>query len=138
MKDGFVKTSPHFFRLISRSMLLLVGLLLVGGAMIPAPLRVAADPALTPNPVKSAWFLLWVQELVSWSRLMIWPVIALAALFLFLPWLPGTVHLHQARWFPREQRMINLLTSASVVSILLLTAVALYLRGPNWSFVFPH
>ena len=62
MKTGFVKSSPHFFRLISRSFWLLIVSLLIAAAFIPAPLQTAADPALTPNPVKSAWFLLWIQE----------------------------------------------------------------------------
>ena len=133
MKDGFVKSSPHFFRMIERSALLLVAALLVLAALIPAPLQEAADPARTPNPVMSAWFLLWIQELVSWSRLMIWPVMALGALFLFLPWLPGVRHVHPGRWLPREQRAVNLLTIIVFMVIIVLTITALYFRGPNWS-----
>jgi len=136
MKAGFVKSSPHFFSLINRSMLILVGLLLIGAALIPAPLQEAADPALTPNPAKSAWFLLWTQELVSWSRLMIYPIIALAGLFFLLPWLPGAVHLHRARWFPREQLAVTILTTLVFVIILVLTIVALFFRGANWSLTF--
>jgi hypothetical protein len=134
MKDGFVKSSPHFFRLIERSALLLVAVLLLLAALTPAPLQEAADPARTPNPVKSAWFLLWIQELVSWSRLMIWPVMALAALFLFLPWLPGVRHVYPGHWFPREQRFANLLTVIVFLAIVVLTMIALFFRGPNWSF----
>ena len=76
MKNGFVKSSPHFFRLIFRSFWLLLVSLLLLALFVPAPLQTAADPSTTPNPAKSAWFLLWIQELVSWSRLMIWPVMA--------------------------------------------------------------
>ena len=135
MKDGFVKSSPRFFRLIERSALLLVAVLLLLATMIPAPLKVPANPSLTPNPVKSAWFLLWIQELVSWSRLMIWPVMALGGLFLFLPWLPGTGYVHRGRWFPREQAAINLLTVLVFAGILLLTVIALFFRGVNWSLI---
>jgi hypothetical protein len=133
MKRGFVKSSPHFFRLIARSLLLFAACLLVAAAFLPAPLEVGANPALTPNPVKSAWFLLWIQELVSYSRLMIYPVLALGGLFLLLPWLPGSTHIHQARWFAREQRGINLLTVLTFGAIVALTVVALFLRGKNWS-----
>lgn len=136
MKSGFIKSSPFFFRLINRSMLLLTGLLLTGSGLIHAPLQEAANPALTPNPVKSAWFLLWIQEVVSWSRLMIWPVIAVAALFFLLPWLPGSVHLHRARWFHKEQTVVNILTMLVFAVILALTIVALYFRGANWSLTF--
>jgi hypothetical protein len=137
MKNGYIKSSPHFFRLIERSALLLVVVLLLLSALLPAPLQEAADPARTPNPVKSAWFLLWIQELVSWSRLMIWPVICLGALFLFLPWLPGIGHVHRARWFPREQRPANLLTVSVFLVIVGLTIISMLFRGANWSFTVP-
>lgn len=136
MKDGFVKSSPHFFRLIERSMLLLIVLLLLGSALLPAPLQEAANPALTPNPAKSAWFLLWTQELVSWSRLMIYPIMLLAVLFFLLPWLPVSGHVHRARWFHREQRAVNILTIIVFAAILLLTITALFFRGANWSLTF--
>ena len=43
--------------------------LLLLAALVPAPLETPADPAHAPNPAKSAWFLLWIQELVSYSTL---------------------------------------------------------------------
>jgi hypothetical protein len=136
MKDGFIKSSPHFFRLIGRSMLLLVLLLLVLAAFVPAPLQIAADPAVTPNPAKSAWFLLWMQELVSYSRWMVYPILAFALFFLFLPWLPGQVRVHQARWFPPGQHRISLMTLLLFVAILALTVVAMIFRGADWSLGF--
>jgi len=136
MKAGFVKSAPHFFRLISRSFWLLVAALLVLAAFIPAPLQTAADSASTPNPVKSAWFLLWIQELVSWSRFMIWPVMFLCAACFLLPWLPGQVRGHHARWFPPGQRLISTCTILISAALLLLTVIGLYFRGADWSLVF--
>jgi hypothetical protein len=136
MKNGFVKSSPHFFRLITRSMYALVALLLVLATVITAPLQEQANPALTPNPVKSAWFLLWIQEMVSWSRLMIYPVMLLGCFFLLLPWLPGSVHMHRASWFPREQRVVSVITIILTATILVLTVIALFFRGSNWSLAF--
>lgn len=136
MRDGFVKSSPHFFRLISRAMLLLTAVLLALAAISPAPLQEPANPAVTPNPVKSAWFLLWIQELVSWSRLMIWPVIALLALTFLLPWLPWQHKNHQAVWFPAGQRLVSLAVLLVCAALLLLTIIAMFLRGANWSLVF--
>lgn len=133
MKQGFVKSSPAFFRLIARSGLLFAATLLLVAVVIPAPLQEAANPALTPNPVKSAWFLLWIQELVSYSRFMIYPVMALGVLFLFLPWLPGNGRPYQAVWFPREQRAVNLLACGAFLAIVALTIIALFFRGTNWS-----
>ena len=136
MKTGFVKSSPHLFRLISRSFWLLVAALLSLAALVPTPLQTAADPASTPNPVKSAWFLLWIQELVSWSRFMIWPVMFLCAVCFLLPWLPGQVRVHHARWFPPGQRLISICTVVVTVTLLLLTITGLYFRGADWLLVF--
>jgi hypothetical protein len=136
MKHGFVKSSPHFFRLITRSMFALAAILLVLATVITAPLQEQASPALTPNPAKSAWFLLWIQEMVSWSRLMIYPVMLFGCLFLMLPWLPGSGRMHRASWFPREQRIVSTITVILTAAILVLTVIALFFRGPNWSLAF--
>jgi len=136
MKNGFVKSSPHFFRLIKRSICTLTLLLLALAALIPAPLQEQANPAVTPNPAKSAWFLLWIQELVSWSRFMIYPVLLLGCLFLLLPWLPVGGRIHRAGWFPRELRTVTLSTLILAGAIVLLTIVALFFRGANWSLLF--
>jgi len=136
MKNGFVKSSPHFFRIISTAMYSLVAILLALAALIPAPLQEQANPALTPNPAKSAWFLLWIQEMVSWSRFMIYPVMLLGCLFLLLPWLPGSVRIHRARWFPHEQRLVSAVTLCATAAILILTVIALYFRRANWALAF--
>ncbi len=136
MKNGFVKSSLHFFPLIIRSMYVLAGALLVLAAVVPAPLQEQANPAVTPNPAKSAWFLLWIQELVSWSRFMIYPVMVLACLFLLLPWIPASGHIHRASWFPHEQRTVSALTMLCSLFIVALTVVAMFFRGTNWSLAF--
>jgi hypothetical protein len=138
VKNGFIKSSPHFFRIIKISALLIIITLLLSALFFPAPLQEAANPALTPNPVKSAWFLLWIQEVVGWSRWMIYPVILLAGLFFALPWLPGSGHMHRAKWFPREQFFITMLTLLFFAVVVLLTITAMFFRGTNWSMtLFP-
>ncbi len=136
MKSGFVKSSPHLFRLIIRSYLALLTALLLLAALIPAPLQTAADPRVTPNPVRSAWFLLWIQELVSWSRFMIWPVLLLTVICFLLPWLPGQVRSHQAQWLLPGQRRISIAAVLLALTLLLLTVIAMFFRGPNWSLLF--
>jgi len=136
MKNRFVKSSPHFFRLIGSSMYALALLLLVLAALIPAPLQEQANPAVTPNPAKSAWFLLWIQEMVSWSRLMIYPVALLGCLFVLLPWLPVGPRIHRAVWFPREQRAVSAIAIILAAALAALTGVAMFFRGADWSFVF--
>ena len=136
MKNGFVKSSPYFLKIIRVSMYALIAALLILAALIPAPLQEQANPALTPNPAKSAWFLLWIQEMVSWSRYMIYPVMLLGCLFLLLPWLPGSVRIHRASWFPREQRLVSAATLCVTAAILILTVIALYFREANWALAF--
>ena len=136
MKHEFVKSSPLFFRLITRSMYACAAALLLLAALVPAPLQEQANPAVTPNPAKSAWFLLWIQELVSWSRLMIYPVILLAGLFLLLPWLPVGARIHRAGWFPRELKSVSAITVTLVAALVALTVVAMFFRGTNWSLVY--
>jgi len=136
MKNGFVKSSPRFFRIIIRSMYALILTLLLLATFVPAPLQEQANPAVTPNPAKSAWFLLWIQEMVSWSRFMIYPVMLLGVLFLLLPWLPVGARIHQAGWFPREQRGVSVSTVILAAVIVLLTVVAMFFRGSNWSLTY--
>ena len=132
----YVRSSPHFFRPVARAMLLGTLALLLLAALVPAPLEPPADPAHAPNPAKSAWFLLWIQELVSYSTLAIYVAIALAVFLVALPWLP-VPKLEHARWLPREQRALALAVLAAALLVLVLTVVGLYFRGPDWRLVLP-
>ena len=137
MKRGYVKSSPHFFRLIKISLALLFCALFILAALIPAPLQEQANIARVPNPVKSAWFLLWIQELVSYSKYLIYLVLALAGAFLALPWIGRGAPCEKARWFPREQLPVGIAALAVFLTVLALTAVAMFFRGANWQFVAP-
>ena len=132
----YVKSSPHFFRPVGRAMLLGIAVLLLLAALVPAPLETPADPAHAPNPAKSAWFLLWIQELVSYSTLAIYVAVALAAFLVALPWLP-VPKLEHARWLPREHRPLAVAVLAAALLVLVLTVVGLTLRGPDWRLVLP-
>lgn len=133
---GYVKSSPFYFRLIGISMLLLVALLVILAIFIPAPLNGPADISSVPNPIKSAWFLLWTQELASYSKYFVYPIILLGLYFLLLPYLPGSLECKRAAWFQKDQLLINILTLMIFIAILVLTAVAMFFRGENWALVF--
>lgn len=134
--SDYVKASPHFFRIIKIAFALTLLALLGLAFFIEAPLQGPADISRVPNPSKSAWFLMWTQELVSYTTGMIYLILGLGALFMLLPWLPISPPAERARWFPRDQRIVNLLTLVSFVGIVILTVVAIYFRGENWSLVF--
>ncbi len=116
--------------------MLSTALLALMALFIEAPLQPAANIAEVPNPVKSAWFLLWTQELVSYSKYMIYLIIGLGGLFFSLPYL-APAEVKGARWLPRAQWPVTLLTIAVFLGIVGLTLVAIFCRGENWAFVFP-
>jgi hypothetical protein len=132
----YVASSPHFFRPVKRSFLAGLAVLFLLAALLPAPLEVAADPSRPPNPAKSAWFLLWIQELVSWNTLAIHATVALAVLLVALPWLAGRPT-ESASWFPRDLRFVALLVLLVSLAVLVLTAVGLFFRGSDWRFLAP-
>lgn len=129
----YVKSDPIFFRLIKHSMAAILLLVIVLSALLPAPLLAPADLSRVPNPSRAAWFLIWMQEVVSYSKYAIYPVILLGGVFCVLPWLPGVAPSERAQWWPKDQRWINWLTLISFVVIMALTIVAFYFRGENWS-----
>ncbi|MDO8722555.1 MAG: selenite/tellurite reduction operon b-type cytochrome membrane protein ExtQ [Syntrophales bacterium] len=137
LREQFVKSSPHFFRLIKLALVLFCSAVLVLAVFITAPLQVPADMSRVPNPVKSAWFLLWIQELVSYSKYLAYLVAILACLFLVLPWLPPNRAADKARWFPGDQLLVNVMTLIAFSVIIALTIVAMFFRGKNWAFVVP-
>jgi hypothetical protein len=137
MKSGYVKSSPSFFRLIRNSGWLFVALLLVLAIVIPAPLQEPANPAITPNPIRSAWFLLWIQELVSYSNRMIYPVIGFGIAFFALPWLCRGRRVYRAKWFAREHLATNLSSVLLFIAVIALTVIAMFFRGNNWALSFP-
>ncbi len=134
--SDYVKSSPYFFRIVKLSFAAMIVALLVLAFFISAPLQGPADISHVPNPSKSAWFLMWTQELVSYTSLMVYLILGLGLVFMFLPWLPISPVADQASWLGKEQKIVNVLVLVSFLGILSLTVIAMYFRGENWSFVF--
>jgi len=132
----YIKSSPHFFRLIKQSFWLCTALLLLLALLLPAPLQEPAKLSVVPNPVKSAWFLLWIQELVSYRVWLIYPVLLAGVLFTALPWLIHTAP-DKAVWFGPRHRLIAVSALILFLGVMVLTVIALYFRGENWAFVLP-
>lgn len=132
----YLRSSPHFFRLIRRSFWGCVALLLALAALIPAPLQEPAKLSVVPNPVKSAWFLLWIQELVSYRVWLIYPLMLAGLLFTLLPWLQRTSP-EAAVWFGPRHRLIAITVQTLFLGIVLLTVIGLFFRGENWALVSP-
>jgi hypothetical protein len=132
-----IPSRPFFFRIIKRAVALLIVLLLLLAIAVSAPLQGPANMAETPNPAKAAWFFLWVQELLSYSKLLVYAVMLTGLYFLLLPYWPGSPQADRAKWLPREQLGVNIVTLTVFFSILALTGIAMFFRGENWAFVCP-
>jgi hypothetical protein len=133
----YLPSSPHFFRPVKLAFAAGIAALLLLAWLFPAPLQEAADFARVPNPARSAWFLLWMQELVSYSALLVYLIAAIALFFTLLPWLPGLKPAEHGRWLPSDQRPVNWATLLVFAGIVALTVVAMFFRGENWSLVAP-
>jgi hypothetical protein len=131
-----VPSSPHLLGPVKRAALAGVVALVVFAAVMPAPLDLAADRAHPPNPAKSAWFLVWIQELVSHSTFAIYGVVLAAVLLVALPWLP-LPRPEGAAWFSAGHRGVAVGVGLMACAILALTVIGLFFRGANWTFVSP-
>jgi len=129
-RSDYIPSSPLFFRLIRRSMTLFVAVVCVLAAFLPAPLQEPADIGKVPNPAKSAWFLLWIQELVSYGRNLIYVVVLVAVFFLLLPYTPWGGRDDGAE---RSRWAVAALSIAVFSSIVVLTVIAFLFRGRNWA-----
>ena len=132
--NKYIKSDPVFLQMIKNAAAAIILLVVVLAAVLPAPLLPPADLSRVPNPSRAAWFLIWMQEVVSYSKYAIYPVLVMGGLFCVLPWLPGVKPAQQASWLQRDQRLVNWLTLLSFVVIVGLTLIAFYFRGENWSF----
>lgn len=104
--------------------------------LIPAPLEPPADPLNPPNPARSAWFLLWIQEMVSWSGSLFLLIPLLVLLVLFLPF----CRRHTAScagWFLAGDRSVQAGAVLLLLFILALTGIGFLFRGEEWAFVLP-
>jgi len=134
VKD-YIPTSPFLFRMIKRALVLLIGVLLLLAFIVPAPLQNPGNLEKSPNPAKAAWFFLWIQELVSYSTHLIYVIMLVGLGFFLLPYLPGISEAKQAKWLPKDQQWINIVTLIIFLVISALTIIAMFFRGGNWAFV---
>lgn len=132
----YVKSNPFFYRLILSAMFICCILILVLAWFIPAPLQEQGTIAIVPNPVKSAWFLLWIQEIVGYDKRFIYVVAFLALVFISLPWL-SRYRCDHAYWLSRKNLLAGWGSLLAFFIIIFLTVVAMFFRGENWAFVMP-
>ena len=101
-----------------------------------SPLDIPADPGSPPNPAKSAWFLLWIQEIVSWRAVYFNIVMVFFVVCYFLPDFRKNYNPERAVWFSGADKYVWLIFIVMVIAVTVLTVVGLFFRGENWALVF--
>lgn len=121
------------FELVRRevlAMLLASGALLLLALFAPAPLapRIAAGSSL-PETVRAPWFFLWVQEMLKLGSPFFWGVVvplAVLTLLTLIPYVfPKPALSEIGRWFPKSNRLAQVVFVIIALSIMLLTVLAL-------------
>jgi len=121
------------FELVRREVftMLLAGTgLLLLSTFVPAPLAapISADSTIS-GTAHAPWFFLWVQEMLKLGNPFLWGVLTQLVLLVLIglvPYLfPYPISSELGRWFPRGNRLVQILILAIIVLILILTALSL-------------
>jgi len=131
---------PHLlFREFLATLIVLIALF-AWSMLVQAPLDAPADPAFSPNPSKSAWYLLGLQELLGyfdpWFAGIVLPFMAVTGLML-IPFLDPDHKGSGSYAFDHRRGAVTLFLFAWLFLWVLPIAIGAFLRGPNWNFFGP-
>ena len=120
------------FELVRREVLAMVitGIvLLLISVLIPAPIeQPLQETSLAASDSRAPWFFLWVQQLLKYGDPFIWgvlvPLLVVLGLGLIPYALPRAMSEDLGRWFPRGNRIAQVLVVLIILVITILTALA--------------
>jgi quinol-cytochrome oxidoreductase complex cytochrome b subunit len=104
-------------------------ILLAISLAFPAPIeRPITQAAVDIESAQAPWFFLWVQQLLKLGDAFLWGVVVPVLLLVVLALIPFILPQAQAqeygRWFPRGNRVAQILILSLVVIVVLLTILA--------------
>ena len=142
-RDGGIAVPPPQLRTdntrISRNVLVrrevltmfIVSIVLVlMASFLPAPIA----PAMTENPsiaanARAPWFFLWVQQMLKWGDPFIFGVLipfGLLVLLALIPYIfPKPVDSDIGKWFPKSNRLAQIVVSVIALIVIALTLLSL-------------
>jgi quinol-cytochrome oxidoreductase complex cytochrome b subunit len=138
-RDGGIAASPEphaqekqyisRFELVRREVLMMIvagTVLLLFSLVFPAPIKAPiADASAMTADSNAPWFFLWVQQLLKLGDPFVWgvlaPVLVLIVLGLLPYVLPNPRQEELGRWFPRGNRLAQVLVVSILFIILVLT-----------------
>jgi quinol-cytochrome oxidoreductase complex cytochrome b subunit len=114
----------------------LLAMLLLGAALIPLSSTFPAPiaPAMTEPPAlisdaRAPWFFLWIQQMLKWGDPFLWGVLVplgILAIFIFIPYIfPKPAEADVGRWFPKSNRLAQLVAGVLALLVIGLTLYAL-------------
>jgi quinol-cytochrome oxidoreductase complex cytochrome b subunit len=119
--------------------LLVLAIVMGTSLLFNAPLEEGANPSVTPSPVKAPWFLVGMQELLSWGAPFFFGVLVpniMIVLIILIPYFDrGGEGI--GVWFHPSRRRANIIFTAAVTVYLGLIIIGEFLRGPGWVFYWP-
>ncbi len=136
--DDTVMTWPHLVSIEFLAAAMMSILLLLMGLFINAPLEDLANGNVTPAVAKAPWYFLGLQELLAYfhptvAGVMVPTFVALGGIA--LPFVDrGNIHANR----PSDRKTAVVLFSLLCTLGLFLTFVAIFFRGPGYSFVIPY
>jgi len=134
-----VMTFPKLLIIEATAAVIVFIVLLLMSIYIDAPLEEIANPFKTPNPAKSPWYFIGLQEIVShttafWGGFFI-PAAAILAL-MFVPYIkPNRKGI--GVWFAKERKKELVVFITALAIAVILTIIGQFFRGAGWSFVSP-
>ena len=121
------------FDLVGREVLVMVlaGVILIFvSTMFPAPIeRPITQASIDVYNARAPWFFLWVQQLLKLGDPFFWGIVFpafLLVLLAMLPYiLPQTSEHENGQWFPRGNRLAQILVIALGLTLIILTLLAI-------------
>ena len=114
-------------------MLIAAVVLLFVSALFPAPIeppitQAAVEMSVDAHNARAPWFFLWVQQLLKMGNPFFWgvavPVLLLILLALVPYILPPAKQGEFGRWFPRGNRVAQIVIILITLALILLTVLA--------------
>ena len=135
-------SEPRWQDIIVRELskfLLILAIVMGISLLFNAPLEEGANPSVTPSPVKAPWFLVGMQELLSWGAPFFFGVLVPNLMIVLIILIP---YFDRGRegigvWFHPSRRKANIIFTAAVTVYLGLIIIGEFLRGPGWVFYWP-
>jgi quinol-cytochrome oxidoreductase complex cytochrome b subunit len=136
--DDTVMTWPHLLTIEFLAAGMMSIFLLMMGLFINAPLEELANGNVTPAVAKAPWYFLGLQELLAYFHPTVAGVLVPGFVFVGGALLPYVDRENILATRPSERKTAVMLFTMFLSLALILTFVAIFFRGPGYTFVIPY